>query len=81
MDEKIIRKAIESTRPEIRTQLEQLMNESPHLADATMEEVFLMYWTVGWLSSVLNGFIPFDRQRVRQVLNLDAVEQTFKSMV
>lgn len=66
-----IGQAIDRLSPELRAWFDNLC-ASPHLADATTGEIFAMVYAFGYLGSVLSGDLPFDRDKLYQVLNLTA---------
>ena len=79
MDERKLDEILETLHPAIREQLQELF-DAPHLRGLTRVEIFLAYWAVGWLSAGLNGYIEIDRSRLRRVLNLAQVEDTYRKL-
>lgn len=66
-----ISQVIADLNPEQRRWFEELCN-SPHLADATTGEIFAMVWAFGYIGGVLAGELPFEREKLYQVLRIDA---------
>lgn len=66
-----ISQVIADLNPRQREWFEELCN-NPHFADATTGEIFAMVWAFGYLGSVLAGELPFERERLYQILRIDA---------